>query len=670
MRKIFTLILALLASVGTIFAADAVINGIWYDFDSSSKTAIVTYFTYPEPYGTYAGDVIIPSSVRPSDEIGPEMPEMPEMPETGDTEKEEEYRVIRIGDDAFRNSVYLRSVTIPNSVTSIGENAFSGCSRLTSVTINSSDIVSKNYYSIHAFKNLKDIFGNQVKEYIIGENVTSIGSGAFYGCTGLTSMTIPNSVTSIGDWAFAYCTGLIAVTIPNSVTSIGEHAFYDVPNINVSKGVSVAGSPWGAKYVNGIVAWDMVYNEFMTSVVACSTAAQGARNIVGPVITIESNAFYNCTGLTSVTIPNSVTNIGNSAFYGCTGLTSMTIPNSVTSIGGNAFTKCTGLPSITIPNSVTSIEIGTFINCSSLNSVTIGKRVTNIGNGAFYGCGSLTSVTNYAATPQIINSNVFEGVDKSSCTLYVLNESLDLYKEADEWKDFGNIIALYDVFPKCSVTFLDYDGSILSEQEVEAFDDAIPPTDPSREGYTFVGWDKDYHLVTEDMVITAQYEIQHFDVIFKDWDGTILKQQTVDWNSAATPPDNPSREDYTFIGWDRDCSHVTEDMVINALYGYDNIRTLLFQNGTDNSEIAHELIIVRVPEAPSIVGFTFLKWVVVGGDLDDVITIQAVYTADSPTSAPEVVTNPANPAQKLIRNGNVYILTGDKTYTVTGQEVK
>jgi hypothetical protein len=111
-------------------------------------------------------------------------------------------------------------------------------------------------------------------------------------------------------------------------------------------------------------------------------------------------------------------------------------------------------------------------------------------------------------------------------------------------------------------------------------------------------------------------------------------------------------------------------MVINALYGYDNIRTLLFQNGTDNSEIAHELIIVRVPEAPSIVGFTFLKWVVVGGDLDDVITIQAVYTADSPTSAPEVVTNPANPAQKLIRNGNVYILTGDKTYTVTGQEVK
>ena len=157
--------------------------------------------------------------------------------------------------------------------------------------------------------------------------VTGIGGGAFFGCSGLISVTIPNSVTSIGSSAFQGCRGLTPVTIPNSVTSIANFAFYD------------------------------------------------------------------CIGLTSVTIPNSVTSIGDWAFSGCSGLTSVTIGNGVTRIGARAFSGCSGLTSVTIPNSVTSIGISAFIDCSGLVSVTIGNGVTSIEQDAFRGCSGLTSVT-------------------------------------------------------------------------------------------------------------------------------------------------------------------------------------------------------------------------------------------------------------------------------------
>ena len=156
--------------------------------------------------------------------------------------------------------------------------------------------------------------------------VTAIGDSAFYWCSRLTSITIPNSVTSIGDYAFYWCSSLTSVDIPNSVTSIGY------------------------------------------------------------------SAFSVCSSLTSVTIPNSVTSIGNLAFSNCSSLTSVIIPNSVTSIGGSAFAYCSSLTSITIPNSVTSIGWDAFSHCSSLTSVTIGNSVTSIRGSAFAYCSSLTSV--------------------------------------------------------------------------------------------------------------------------------------------------------------------------------------------------------------------------------------------------------------------------------------
>ncbi len=220
----------------------------------------------------------------------------------------------------------LTAVTIPATiiysgttynVTSIGSSAFSNCTGLASITI--------------------------------PESVTSIGNGAFSGCTSLTSITIPNSVTSIGYAAFKSCTGLTSITIPNNVTNIGDDAFR--------------------------------YCTALTSI-----------TIPNSVTSIGNWAFDGCTGLTSVTIPDSVTSIGWSAFSNCTGLTSVTIPNSVTSIEGWAFDGCTGLTSITIPNSVTSIGGYAFSNCTGLTSITIPNSVTSIGMGAFAACIGITSI--------------------------------------------------------------------------------------------------------------------------------------------------------------------------------------------------------------------------------------------------------------------------------------
>ena len=299
--------------------------------------------------------------------------------------------VTSIGEHAFDGCSSLTSVTIPNSVTSIGEHAFHGCSSLISIDVAPENV---NYCSANGvlFNKAKNLLiqypGGRIGDCIIPSTVDTICGGAFYGCSGLNAVLIPNSVTSIGDDAFSRCTGLTSIDVA-------------VDNLNYSSG-------------NGVL-----FNKDKTTLIQYPGGKQGEYIIPNSVTQIGSAAFGYCTSLTSVTIPNSVTSIGDGAFEGCSSLTSITIPNSVTSIGEWAFYGCSGLTSVTIPNSVTSI-----------------------GNDAFYYCGGLTSVTNYAATPQIINNSVFLSVNKSACTLYVPKGSLSTYQAADVWKEFGKIIGI------------------------------------------------------------------------------------------------------------------------------------------------------------------------------------------------------------------------------------
>ncbi len=536
----------------------------------------------------------------------------------------------------YRESITI--VVIENGVTSIADYAFSGCISITSVSINSNTIISKNRTSSNS---LSKIFGSQVKEYIIGDNVTRIGNYAFSGCRGLTSVEIPNSVTSIdgsafygcnslskvkincknigncfsklssikevilgedvisiGESAFESCAGLTSIKIPSSVTSIGERAFdgcvnlksvilqdggstlyfkgvndaythepfYNCPSIeslylgrNLNESVSSFGTIKELTIGYCVVSLSIAVNRNLVSLIVdknnpkydsrnnCNAIIEtktnklvvGCKTTVIPnsVTSIRGDAFYNCTGLTSIYIPGSVTSIGDYAFYNCTGLikaefanietlcnikfgydgnplsyakhlyidgmevTDVTIPSSVTSIGDYAFYGCKGLTSIDIPSSVTSIGWYAFHGCEGLTSIEIPSSVTSIRETAFTGCPGLTSVainSNTILSQKYTSSYPFWDIFGSQVKEYILGDNvteigdyafsgcnkLESIFLPDNIVSFGNYM---NYLNNCSLytrrgtkTLLtlwnSYDKSKLNIYDKDSHDELLPPT--------------------------------------------------------------------------------------------------------------------------------------------------------------------------------------------------
>lgn len=383
--------------------------------------------------------------------------------------------VTEIGVNAFRNRSKLTILEIPNSVTTIGSSAFEGCSGLKSVEIPNS-VTTIEHTTFQGCSGLTTIE--------IPNSVTSIDAGAFFGCSGLTSVEIPNSVTSIGDSAFKGCSSLTAITFGESLEQLGSDALSQCPLENAT--VNCVTIP--ANFLSGISSLkELTLGNTVTSI--GKSAFQGCRGlksvkipnsvttigsyafqrcevltsveIPNSITTIEQSTFQACSGLTSVKIPNSVTTIEQSAFQGCSGLTSVEIPNSITSIGQSAFQGCSGLTSIEIPNSVTIIEQSTFQGCSGMTSVEIPNSVTIIDSYAFHGCKGLTSIdipnsvtsigrdaflecnglTNLSVnwiTPIPLNSGWFSSVTYSEAVLNVPAESWIDYL-ASSWKAFINM---------------------------------------------------------------------------------------------------------------------------------------------------------------------------------------------------------------------------------------
>ena len=315
----------------------------------------------------------------------------------------------------------------------LGDWAFYGCSGLTSLTIPS--------------------------------GVTSIGDKAFRGCSKLTSLTIPSGVTSIGDWAFSGCSGLTSLTIPSSVTSIGNYAFYGcsgLTSLTLPSGVTSIGNYtfYGCRGLTSLTLPSSVTSIGNNAFTGCSgltslTLPSGVTSIgdyafygcsglisltlPSSVTSIGDWAFGYCSGLTSLTLPSGVTSIGNYVFFGCSGLTSLTLPSSVTSIGDYAFQNCSGLTSLTLPSGVTSIGNDAFYGCRGLTSMTIPSGVTSIGNDAFYGCSGLTSIYVYPENLPELESGIFSGCNAQNCTVYVPKGTYDDYK-ASEFGYFENIV--------------------------------------------------------------------------------------------------------------------------------------------------------------------------------------------------------------------------------------
>ena len=485
MKKIYfksfiTALLLLCSSVAS--AHDFEVDGIYYNItDATVKTVAVTYkgeYSYQYP-NRYNGAITIPSAVtyNGTTHSVTSIGYYAFLSCDGLTSVTIPNSVTSIGDEAFYNCSGLTSITIPNSVTSIGVFAFGDCSGLTSVTIGNS-VTSIGGGAFEGCTGLTSV--------TIPNSVTSIGGGAFRGCKGLTSITIPNSVTSIGYEAFASCTGLKSITIPNSVTTIENRAFegctglrivYNNSSLDITAGSSNHG--FVAYYANIIVTKDDdIQGDFIfrtTNGINTLIAYAGNDSVItlpenynGENYTIGNGAFLDCTTLTSVTIPNSVTSIGyyaflncplekveintrtidswfgghtsikeiiigNSvtsigerAFGGCTNLTSVTIGNSVTSIGNYAFDGCTGLTSVTIGNSVTSIGHYAFDGCSGITSVTIGNSVTSIGDEAFYNC-YIKKVIWLTNTPPTGYSNISAEVHYVSNDLYTKLNKVKVY---------------------------------------------------------------------------------------------------------------------------------------------------------------------------------------------------------------------------------------------------
>ena len=285
------------------------------------------------------------------------------------------------------------------------------------------------YYSIynHSYYTSNDVIGSYAFYGCYGltslnlpAGITEIDSHAFWCCYGLTSLTLPAGITEIDSHAFFYCIGLTSLNLPAGITSIGEYAF------NGCSGLTSLNLPDGITWIG-----DDAFRD-------CSGLT--SLNLPDGITRIGYDAFRDCSGLTSLNIPARITSIGFNAFWGCSGLTSLNIPAGITSIRGYAFRDCSGLTSLTLPAGITEIGLGAFNGCSGLTSLTLPAGITSIGDHAFSGCSGLTSIYVYAEKVPKIGWGVFEEVDAKKCTVYVPMGTYDDYRHSDFGDYFENIV--------------------------------------------------------------------------------------------------------------------------------------------------------------------------------------------------------------------------------------
>jgi hypothetical protein len=280
-------------------------------------------------------------------------------------------------------------------VTSIGNNAFSGCIGLTAVYITDLSAWCKIKF-VDLYSN-PTVYANHL--YLNGEEVKNL--------------VIPDDVITIGEYAFRKCSSLTSVTIPNNITSVGFEAFDGCKSLKTV-------------FISDLSAW-------------CKINFDGRAS--NPTY-YAKHLYLNGEEITNLIIPDDVTNIGKYVFCNCTSISNIIIPNSVIEIGKGSFRYCSGLTNITIPDSVTHIMDFAFEECSSLTNITIPNSVENIGDYAFAGCNNITRIDCMATTPPTAYAKTFSNEIYTKATLNVLEGCVEAYKSADVWKEFTNISVL------------------------------------------------------------------------------------------------------------------------------------------------------------------------------------------------------------------------------------
>ena len=363
-----------------------VVDGIKYSLDANQKTAKVIANNH-----SYSGDIDIPANITYDNVV---------------------YKVNALGFGCFADCEVLKSIKLPDGITSIGGRCFYICSSLSSISL--------------------------------PKKLTSLGTGCFRGCSSLTNIDL-SCITSLGALVLADCSKLKNVKLPSRITSLGAY-FFDGCSSLESIDLPLGLNSLGYCCFRDCSSLTNIYLPLGLTTLGGNSTPEDTDMGSGPVDETESvrflhGCFSGCSSLTSINLPSGITSLGGDCFSGCRILTNINLPSGITSLGDNCFFGCRSLTSIKLPSGITSLGDRCFRDCSSLTSVSLPSGINSLGEYCFLGCKGLASIYMYAEKLPTMGNMVFENCDADNCTLYVPKGTIDMYRQSD-FGYFKNIVEL------------------------------------------------------------------------------------------------------------------------------------------------------------------------------------------------------------------------------------